>query len=90
MTLHNSPRSYAEYLASYISDASTIRVRVREMFDTVPTLKVIQGFIDARKKKEAKRKAVYAGYWSCGHAKDDDNVIITKNGGMICRTCGCH
>ena len=54
--MDRSANSYAKHLASYLSDASTIRVRVLEKFDAhVPSRQAIQKMIDLRK-KQAERK----------------------------------
>ena len=47
----DSPQSYARQLATYITDASTIRARTWNEFARSPTLSTIQAMIDAEKRK---------------------------------------
>ena len=80
-----SPQTYAKHLAGYISDPSTIRVRVMEHFGRAPSLKDCAAY-----RAEAVRPKwtrVAAKDFACGHSRDLDNVIYTDTGTERCATC---
>ena len=84
-------RTYAERLAAYISDPSTVRARIRDEFGrntALPTREQVLKMRADRLKKMVKP----AGYckrshWPCQHARIEDNILIDIAGLDRCKTC---
>lgn len=95
MTLyHNNLTAVAmaEHLASYISDPSTIRIRVLEHFGRAPSVeecrKIRARVSSARSAKEQPRRVQHDySKFACGHSRDLDNITLRPNGTESCKTC---
>lgn len=80
---------YAQRLASYITDASTVRVRTLEHFGRAPSVSTIRKMMEKCANKKAPDAALYVPEtkgW-CGHPRNAENVTIMFNGAMRCNTC---
>ena len=86
-----SPLSMANHLASYISDPSTIRVRVMEHFGRAPSLDQCRN-LRQKKLNEAKQAAHgqnvrFRALFRCGHPESDDNLLLCSDGIDRCKMC---
>lgn len=88
---HGTPTSYARYLAGYINDPSTIRVRVKEEFGRSPSVDIIKAIIETRQAKDKVANqecdARFRSRFTCGHPETADNILLGENGRDYCRTC---
>lgn len=85
-----SPRGMAERLAGYISDPSTIRVRVMDHFGRAPSLDECRKIREAVEQREANARWLKRGaseQFRCGHTRDASNVIVRDDGRETCKTC---
>lgn len=80
-----SPQTYAKHLAGYISDPSTIRIRVLEHFGRAPSLKDCAAYRAAAIKPKWARVA--EPDFTCGHTRDLTNVVYSDIGTERCATC---
>ena len=88
MTDHLNPTAYAEHLASYIADPSTVRVRTLQAYGRAPSLDQCRKFRAAIERKHRPRnKLVGSVVLLCGHPTTDDNAIMRDNGNHACRIC---
>lgn len=92
MIEHNSPVSYAKYLAGYMSDPSTIRARVKDEFGRAPSIDIIKKIRAEKLKKNrvegyALCDSRYTPLFKCGHEETADNIVLAFNGIDKCRTC---
>lgn len=92
MIEHNTPISYAKYLAGYISDPSTVRARVADEYGRAPSVDLIRKF--RREAVEAKRvdhigiyRSKYSPGFKCGHPETEDNIVLSINGIDKCAIC---
>lgn len=84
------PQSYAKHLAGYISDPSTIRVRVLEYFDRAPSLEQCRKFRETVKRGatlEGRRVVGANERFSCGHPRTEENTIWIDGHTERCKTC---
>lgn len=89
----NSPVQYAKHLASYLTDPSTIRARVKDEFGRAPSVDIIRKI----REEQVKSSKLFAGYrtsdyryrplFKCGHPETEDNIVIGLNGIDKCRQC---
>lgn len=85
-----SPRGMAERLAGYISDPSTIRVRVMDHFGRAPSLEECRKIRQRVSEQRANARELKRGggeRFRCGHKRDADNVLVRSDGKDTCKTC---
>jgi hypothetical protein len=79
-----TPAAYAQRLASYICDPSTIRARTLDAFGKAPTLEQCRAL-----REKAARVTVKPAPrpFPCGHSHDPANVVEYSDGKEKCLTC---
>ena len=84
-------RTYAERLAAYISDPSTVRARIRDEFGRNTALPTCEQVLKMRadRLKKLVKPAGYCkrSYWPCQHERIEDNILIDIAGLDRCKTC---
>ena len=84
-------RTYAERLAAYISDPSTVRARIRDEFGRNTALPSREQVLKMRadRLKKLVKPAGYCkrSYWPCQHARIEENILIDIAGLDRCKTC---
>jgi hypothetical protein len=81
---YSTPASYAKYLASYISDPSTIRARTLGYFGKAPTLEQCRELREKIAWKPVGRKEKP---FDCGHIRTAENTFEYSDGKEKCLTC---
>lgn len=92
MIEHNTPTSYAKYLAGYISDPSTIRARVKDEYGRAPSVDIIRKIREELTKSKRVEgfslcDSRYSPLFKCGHEESADNIVTDINGYDRCRAC---
>lgn len=90
--MNDTPMTMAAHLATYISDPSTIRVRVMDYFGRAPSVEQCRNLRAAhikRAEREAQRSLANERYrvFRCDHEPTDDNVLLLESGNETCRLC---
>lgn len=92
MIEHNTPISYAKYLAGYISDPSTVRARVADEYGRAPSVDIIRKIREELTKIKRVEgfslcESRYTPLFKCGHEESADNIVTDMNGYDRCRAC---
>lgn len=86
-----TPISMAAHLAGYISDPSTIRVRVLSEFGRAPSVDQCRNLVNEKRRKRAEQpKRCNDRYYSrfkCGHPRADENTVLGDDGVERCGQC---
>ena len=87
----SSPINMAVHLAGYISDPSTVRVRVLSEFGRAPTVEQCKNLI-AEKRRQSERKTLrcsdrYYSRFRCGHDRAEENTTLGDDGIERCTQC---
>ena len=84
-----SPTSMANKLATYITDPSTIRVRVLEYFGRAPSLEQCRNLRESHLAQQSKPTLCGERFarFNCGHDYTVENTVICVNGFDRCKTC---
>lgn len=83
-----SPIEYAERLARYINDPSTIRARTLNQFGSAPSIEKCRELRAAASVTNIipiEKRGVRP--FKCGHDRSDDNCLLLESGNVVCRIC---